>query len=246
MRSLILAALAAASLAAPALAERKVCHVSRYEDGVFSEVGAVLEPKFDRLLVETGPINRELKIAPDSEWQPLKDAAPGASFYIYWLGAEVPGKPWSQPGGLAYRIGGFAIQWPNFQSGGFRKTNFRTVIRMGAAASDRSFELKGAAYTMLSAQVLPLDKDMWSEWPRNWDHRIFFTDEWPAWIKELETGGKLTVDFYDGDDATPFATSQFDLPPLKVFAQRAIDDINDFRKHADPVKCQSGSRMPLP
>lgn len=244
MRSLLIAAFAAL-LALPAYAERKVCHVIRHLDGVLSETGAVLTPKFDRMLNETGPINTELKVAPDSKWKPLADAAPDASFYIYWLGTELAGKQWKNPGGVHMRIGGFGIQWPNFVSDGFRMRNFHTILRMGGAVSDRKFELTSAGYTMLSAQVMPMDKDMWSEWPHNWDHRIFFSDEWPAWLDAFRKGGKLTVEFYDKGDK-PFATAAFNLPPLKAFTARALDDVKDFRANVDPVNCPAGSREPLP
>jgi len=246
MRFLIAAALAAL-VAAPAHADRKVCHITRTVDSVRGEVGAVLQPEFDRLLIETGPIYTGIQMRPDSGWRPVREAEkPSVRFYLYWYGDQAPGKPWKEPGGVAFRLGGFGLEWPNFDVPSTQRLRYvRSVVRMGDAVTDRRFEMVTAGFTTYSGQVLPLHKRMWAEWPHEWDHRTFFEEEWAAWIKAFEAGGKMTVEFYDNSDK-PFATGAFDLPPLKAFNARAAADIGDFRARVDPADCHGGSRASLP
>lgn len=237
-----------AGVTAPAFAERQVCHVMRTANSLISQTGAVLEPKFDRLLIQQGPFfGTDVKIRDDEVgWHPMREADPGLAFYMYWVGDEAPGKNWREPGSIPFRLGGFAIMWPNFQdSRTARLRTLRTVVKMGEAVSDRQFTLDTVPYTPSSAQVFTLDKRMWSEWPYDWDHRTFFEDEWAPWIKALEAGGKMTVEFWDNGE-TPFATAEVNLPTLKVWNDRATLDIRDFRERADPAACSGGPRSPLP
>lgn len=246
MRTLLMISALASGLAAPAQAERKVCHTVRTEDAVRSEVGAVLEPVFDRLLIEIGPIYTPMQFSESTSWRPVSDAKKAVSFYIYWTGDQEPGKVWRKPGSIFFSLSGIGVQWPNVDAPATQRLrNIRTVIRMGEAVSDRRFDMETANCTTYSAQVMPLHRRMDSEWPHNWEHRLAFSDEYPAWTMALETGGRLTVEFYD-QDAAPFATAAFDLPPLNAFKQSAIDDIRDFRARLDSVNCTSGSRAMLP
>lgn len=248
MRHSLIALALSLGLAAPAFAERPVCHVMRKENSLISQTGAVLEPTFDRLLIQQGPFfGTDVKIRDDKVgWFPIRDADPGLAFYMYWVGDEAPGKNWREPGSIPFRLGGFAISWPNFQdSRTYRLRTLRTVVKMGDAVSDRQFTLDTVPYTTSSAQVFTLDKRMWSEWPNDWDHRTFFEDESAPWIKALEAGGKLTVEFWDNGD-TPFATAEVNLPALSVWNDRTVADIRDFRAKADPQQCSGGPRSPLP
>lgn len=245
MRSLLIAALAAL-LALPAHAERKVCHVIRVSNGIISQTGAVIEPKFDRLLIQTGPIIADLKMREGVGWKPVPGADKDVGFYIYWYGDELPGKSWRDPGSILFKHGGFALQWPNFQdSTTYRLGDMRTVLKMGKATSDRRFGLMQWRNNTLMQQVMVLDQRMWAEWPYNWDKRTFFQDEWPAWIQEFRKGGRLTVEFWD-TGKTPFATAEFDLPELTAFNARANEDVKDFRAKVDPKACPSGPRGTLP
>lgn len=248
MRLSLIALALSLGVAAPAFAERKVCHVMRTANSLISQTGAVLEPKFDRLLVQQGPFfGTDVKIRDkDVGWAPVREADPGLAFYMYWYGDEAPGKTWREPGSIPFRLGGFAVMWPNFEDGRTaRLHSLRTVVKMNGAVSDRSFTLDTVGLSTSSSQVFTLDKRMWSEWPYNWDHRTFFEDEWAAWIAALETGGKMTVEFWDNGD-TPFATAEVTLPALKVWNDRAVADIGDFRAKVDPKDCVSGPRITLP
>lgn len=247
MRSLLIA-MAAVLCAAPAFAERKVCHVVREANSLISQTGAVLSPKFDRLLIQQGPFfGTDVKIRDENVgWFPVRGADPGVAFYMYWVGDEAPGKRWREPASIPFKLAGFALSWPNFQNDSTRRLlSVRTVVKMNGAVSDRTYDHDSIAFAFSGAQVFTLDKRMWSEWPNDWDHRTFFEDEWLAWLRALEAGGTMTIEFWDNTE-TPFAKAELTLPKLTVWNARAGDDIRDFREKADPNDCRAGPRDTLP
>jgi len=246
LRVAVLGATCLSLAAAPAAAERRVCTVSRLAGGILSQTGAVIDPAFDRLLVQTGPINTDLVMRPETGLAPIPEAAEGANLYVYWYGDEAPGKSWRDPGSITFALAAFAIQWPILQDAkAYRMHGMRAVYRMGEAVSDRWVEIPYADYAYLSQEVMPVHNRMDSEWPNDWEHRLVFSDEYPAWTAALLQGGRLDVELYSYNDLL-IGTAAFDLPPLEAFRQRAILDIQDFRANVDPVACPAGPRDTLP
>lgn len=251
MRFVVGAALAALMMtAAPAFADRPVCNVTTVEDGFYTQIGAVVEPEFDRLLVQTQIGFADIQLNPEAGFRTTDGSmAEFAALYIYYFGDAVPGKDWRQPGGISFKFGGFAVQWPTFvRPDGSRQTRLRSILKKGDAVSDRTTTFEDSDYTPTTGQVMTMDERMWSEWPYNWDHRTFFKDEWAAWHTAIFEGSEdLTVAFHTTISDTPFAGVVFKWPSMIDAHARVIRDVAAFRAEIAKGGCDtSGPRESLP
>lgn len=250
MRRFLTALTVIACLATPAFADRPVCNVTTVESGLYSQIGAVLEPSFDRLLVQTQIAFADIELNPESGFRAVEGSMSDfATLYVYYFGDAVPGKDWRQPGGVSFKFGGFGIQWPSFvKPDGVVQTHLRSIMRKGEAVSDRIGEFKHAGYAPTIGQVMTMDERMWSEWPYDWDHRIFFKDEWPAWHEAIFKGSDdLTVAFHTTTSDIPFAAATFKWPSTVDIANRVARDIGAFRKETANGQCETiGPRKSVP
>lgn len=226
-----------AIVAAPALAQEIIkCQTAREADGLISQMEAVLNPQFDRLLIQQGPMFTDLTMSQEAPLHPGGSMPDTAQLYLFWVGGGVAGKDWREPGGTAFALGGFALRWPDFltQMGG-RIDYIRTVITMGEAKFNRDFYLYEKNASGTQGQTYRMHEAMQRENPNYWDYRDIEPNDWPAWRKAFEAGGKMTVELRG--TRYQIATATFDVPPLSVFMRRAGEDIREFRAKADPAKC---------
>lgn len=250
MRKILTAFALLAGVAAPAFADRPVCNVTTVENGLYTQIGAVIDPAFDRLLIQTQIAFADIKLNPEAGFRtvdgPMSDFA---TLYIYYFGDAVPGKDWREPGGISFKFGGFGVQWPNFVSPkGTVQDRLRTILKKGEAVSDRTGDFKHAGYTPTTGQVMTMDERMWSEWPYDWDHRIFFKDEWPNWHGAIFQGSEdLTLQFLSTTSGTPFAAATFNWPSMVEAQARVVRDVGAFRKEMAKGECNdNGPRKSLP
>lgn len=228
---------ALAIVAAPASAQEVIkCQTAREADGLISQMEAVLNPQFDRLVIQQGPIFTDLAMSREAPLRPGGSMPDTAQLYLFWVGGGVAGKDWREPGGTAFALGGFALRWPDFltQMGG-RIDYIRTIITMGEAKFNRDFYLFEKNASGTQGQTYRMHEAMQRENPNYWNYRDIEAKDWPAWRKAFEAGGKMTVELRG--TRYQIATATFDLPPLSVFQRRAGDDIREFRAKADPAKC---------
>lgn len=216
---------------APAHADRPVCNVVTDEADQISQIGAVIDPAFDRLLIETGPQFAKLEIAPGSGVRRTPSATKDIGLYIYWIGNQPADADWREPGGIGYAFGGFGLVWPNFQrADGTRIKVLRTVLTLGEAVSDQTTTFESAATAATTGQVVPLSESMTRERPHGWAHRDISSDAYETWARAMGDLEELKVTFHDGAAEAPFASARIAWPWGVLANARAVRDIQAFRK----------------
>lgn len=245
MRSLMLTAALSVALCTPAYADRKVCHTSHTVDGVRSEVGAVLEPAFDRMLLTIGPIFAPLEMASGTQFRPAANTSKALQFYMFWYGDANPGADWREPGSVEYKLAGIGLQWPSMEnSEGSRAKLMRLQVRLGEASANEVIMMKSADFTSYVGSVIPLAERLSFDHPFDWETIDAPKTGWPTWAGALSKGGSFLFNLQDGANQ-PLASATLNLPPLTAFNQRAAADIRDFRARVDVNACPSGARTTI-